>query len=138
MIRQIAHVCFGTPNLEAVLRFYVDLLGLEVAHEFRNAAGERYGAFLYCGSRTFLEIFNDKTAEIQGDFYRHLCFEVDDLDATITALNAAGIVSESRRGRTDQVLLATAKDPDGREIEFQQYDSQSMQHRFLHRVQSHI
>jgi glyoxylase I family protein len=132
VIRQLAHVCLGTRNLDAALKFYVDVLGFEVIHEFHNAAGELYGAFIHCGSRTFLELFNDQKTPQGGGLYRHLAFEVDDLEATVAVLGKLGCPIEApRRGGSDHVLLAMARDPDGNTIEFQQYDSVSIQKRFL-------
>ena len=131
MIRQLAHVCLGMRNLDTAVDFYTRLLGFDIVHEYRNAANERYGVFLHCGGRTFLELFNDQERPVEGGLYRHMCFEVADLPALAQKLTAAGFPAEVRRGRVDSVLLATMRDPEGNEIEFQQYDDQSKQGSYL-------
>jgi catechol 2,3-dioxygenase-like lactoylglutathione lyase family enzyme len=57
---------------------------------------------------------------------RHLCFEVDDLEAFARHLADCGYRDVTiKRGRTDGILQCFIRDPDGVMIELQQHDEQS-------------
>ena len=81
MLKRLSHASFGSTDLPRTVAFYHSLLDCDVAHEFKNAAGEVYGVFLDCGNGTFLEFFNEQTPRPSGGLFRHICFEVDDLEA---------------------------------------------------------
>ena len=124
-IEKLSHVCLGTHDLSGQIDFYCVVLGFELAHEYRNQNDERFGAFLHVGGGTFIELFNDQDAPIEGGLYRHFCLHVDDLKAVADHLLERGIVLEIRRGRSDGTLLAEFSDPEGNVIEFHQYDDHS-------------
>ena len=130
-ITRLGHICLGTIDLDRVVSFYSDLLGCRVIHEFRTAAGERYGVFLLVGEGTFLEFFRDTTIRSGDGRFRHLCLQVEDIEQAAHSLRASGFEPVVRRGRTDHVLLCEVRDPDGNLVEFHQYDSPSMQWAFL-------
>ena len=125
-IRRLSHVSLSTRDLVAIERFYVDALGFEIAHEFRNPAGERYGFFLHAGGGSFLEFFQSKDVSREDGLFRHLCLETDDIEAAAEKLRASGITDiRVQRGRTDRILQFFVHDPDGTKVEFQQHDAQS-------------
>jgi lactoylglutathione lyase len=126
MLKRLSHASFGSTDLPRTVAFYHSLLDCDVAHEFKNAAGEVYGVFLDCGNGTFLEFFNEQTPRPSGGLFRHICFEVDDLEAVAGRCRAAGYDAEIRRGRTDRILQFFVHDPDGIMIEFQQHDAESV------------
>jgi catechol 2,3-dioxygenase-like lactoylglutathione lyase family enzyme len=134
---RLAHASFGTRDLNRAIRFYQDVLGGEIAHEFRNGAGELYGAFLHMGEGTFIELFRDANVQSGGSSaFRHVCYEVTDLAAMASHLRQLGLDPAIRRGRTDGILQFFIEDADGNTIEFQQQDEQSALHRFLADKQS--
>ena len=126
MLKRLSHASFGSTDLPRTIAFYRSMLGCEVAHEFKNAAGLVYGAFLTCSGGTFLEFFNEQAPTPTGGFFRHICFEVDDLEAMAARFRAAGYHPEIKRGRTDHILQFFVHDPDGTMIEFQQHDAESV------------
>jgi lactoylglutathione lyase len=126
MLRRLSHVCLGSTNVPKTVEFYNQLLGCEVAHEFRNANGELYGVFLSCRNGTFLEFFNEQEHKPAGGLFRHMCFEVDDIEAMANIARSMGWKPEVRRGRTDRILQFHMEDPDGNVIEFHQHDRQSV------------
>jgi lactoylglutathione lyase len=126
MLKRLSHASFGSTDLARTIAFYCSLLDCEVAHEFRNPAGQLYGVFLYCRSGTFLEFFNEQTQKPPGGLFRHVCFEVDDIEAAAARFRAAGHALEIRRGRTDRIRQFFVHDPDGTMIEFQEHDQESV------------
>lgn len=134
MPMKLSHVCLGAHDLEATIAFWRELMGLEVAHEFRNPEGELYGVFLACGEGTFLEYFMDETPLREQGRFRHICLEVDDIEATATNARGLGHEVEVRRGRSDRVLQFFIKDNEGTVVEFQQHDAQSALRAYLERV----
>lgn len=125
MIRQLAHVCLSSPSIPETVAFYTSVLGCAVVHEFKNNAGVVYGVFLSAGNGTSLEFFNVDTAPPPGGLFRHLCFQVDDIQQTADALRARGLQTEVKRSRSDHTLQCWITDPHGTMIEFHQHDPQS-------------
>ena len=126
MLKRLSHACLGSTNLPRTIAFYRELIGCEVAHEFHNAAGELYGVFLSCRNGTFLEFFNEQQPKPPGGLFRHLCFEVDNVEDMAAVARRHGLTAEIKRGRTDHILQFFVHDPDGNMIEFQQHDRQSV------------
>jgi catechol 2,3-dioxygenase-like lactoylglutathione lyase family enzyme len=131
MLKRLSHVCLGSTNLPRTIQFYKDVLGCQVAHEFRNPAGETYGVFLSCHNGTFLEFFNEQAPKPPGGLFRHTSFEVDDIHSMADVVRRHGFAPEIKRGRTDHILQFFVNDPDGNMIEFQQHDAQSVLYRLL-------
>lgn len=128
MIRNIAHSCFTVSDLDRALSFYRDGLGLQEAFDFVNDEGHRFGVYLHVGGRNFLELFEGELHDpAEGQSYRHICLEVDDIQATVAMLRSRGIeVSPVKLGR-DQSYQAWITDPDGNRIELHQYTPTSWQ-----------
>jgi len=126
MIRQIAHVCIHTTDLQKTHRFYTEVLGLKEAFRFERK-GEIFGYYFAMGNRTFLEVFQGEPGGTGG--IKHLAIEVDDMDGMIVRLRGHGVeIGEKKRGadRTWQVWL---NDPNGVRIEFHEYTDESLQFR---------
>lgn len=128
MITGIAHVCFTVNDLDASVAYYTEGLGLTVAFDFVNDAGERFGVYLQAGRRTFIELFvGEVDPPAKGQGYGHFCLEVDDLEATVAGLRGRGIdVSDPKLG-SDHSWQAWLTDPDGNRIELHQYTPESKQ-----------
>jgi len=87
MITGIAHACFVVRNLDAALDFYQRQLGLTHAFDFKNEQGVRTGVYLLLGRRTFIELFQGTHADASdAPSYKHICLEVDDIQATVKTL----------------------------------------------------
>lgn len=128
MIKGLAHVCFIVSDLDKSIDFYQHRLGLTPAFDFFDDKGVRFGLYLHVGERTFLELFVGKVdARADGQSYRHLCLEVDNVDATAAELRTKGVeVSPTKMGG-DNSWQAWLTDPDGNRIELHQYTPQSKQ-----------
>ncbi len=127
MIINIAHVCYRVSSLDQSIAFYCETLGLKKAFDFTNDHGERFGAYIRVGNRTFIELFTGDPKPADGQSYAHLCLEVDDMEATVAELKANGAdVGEIKLGR-DESYQAWLTDPDGNRIELHAYTPNSWQ-----------
>ena len=93
---RIAHVGIAVPSLAEILPFYRDLLGMpEVGLE--DADGARIGAVQ--AGESLVELLEASSADSpigkfvakRGPGIHHICFAVDDLDATLDRCRNAGI-----------------------------------------------
>jgi len=128
----LAHVCYTVSNLQRALDFYCGTLGLTPAFEFVRPTGEKYGQYIHCGARNFIEIFVGELAErAEKQPYRHLCLEVADMPSAVAELRRRGVtVSEPKLG-TDRSWQAWIDDPDGNRIELHAYTPESQQNNWL-------
>ena len=128
MITGLAHACFTVSDLERSLEFYRDALGLKPAFDFVNKDGRRFGIYLHLGGRNFVELFEGQLGEqAEGQSFRHICLEVDDIESTVQTLRDRGIeVSDPKLGG-DQSWQAWITDPDGNRIELHHYTAESWQ-----------
>ena len=128
MITALAHVCYIVRDLEAALDFYVDKLGLELAFDFINEEGKRFGVYLKVGGRSFIELFTGALeASANRGSYQHLCLEVDDLPAMVEALRAKGVDASDPFFGSDNSWQSWITDPDGNRIELHCYTETSKQ-----------
>lgn len=111
-----------------MIDFYSRYCDCSVVHWFCNPQGERYGAMLrVADSDTFLELFRDVRSFAGGaQPFRHISFQTGDIEALGRRLREAGVNVEIKRGRTDRILQFWCSDPDGNEVEFTQFDAESV------------
>jgi len=128
VITGIAHVCFTCRDLAASEAFYVETVGMRHGFDFVNDEGRRFGVYIHAGERTFIELFEGTLGErAEGQAYRHVCLEVDDIEATVAEFRARGVeVSDPKLG-SDGSWQAWLADPDGNRIELHHYTPESKQ-----------
>ena len=137
MIRQLAHLNFVTNDLEKIIDFYVNKLGMRVKFTLNNKEGKPFGYYFECGNTTFLEFFDQAmAAEVWGGTmneltigtrYKHFCLEVTGLDEFCQDLRSKGMdVSDVSMGM-DNARQAWIADPDGNQIELMEYGHSSLQ-----------
>lgn len=122
---RLSHVSLETGDIAGAVEFYTRVLGCQVAHQFRNPAGEVYGVFLACGGGSFIELFRRRDDRPQGGPLRHFCLQVADIEQTARALSGHGYAAEIRRGRSDRTLQLEIQGFEGVVVEFHQYDAES-------------
>ena len=137
MIRQLAHVCFFTDQLETMVAFYRDGLGFSVKFTLNTDDDELMGYYFDCGAATFIEIFDQRLAVKQwggqvqtlqpGSQYKHFCLEVTGLAEVKTMLERRGIAVDNMKKGVDHSLQAWITDPDGNAIELMEYTHESLQ-----------
>src|ERR1044071_3770211 len=127
MIKALAHACIFSNNLNLSLDFYCGVLGLQRHFNFFKS-GELFGFYLQVAPGQFIEIFKAAPgSEMHAQRIGHLCFEVDDLDVLRQKLARHGVNVTPKKLGCDQTWQCWCKDPDGTEIEFQQYTPHSSQ-----------
>jgi lactoylglutathione lyase len=137
MIRQLAHLNFVTNDLEKIIDFYVNNLGMQVKFTLNNKAGKPFGYYFGCGNTTFLEFFDQamaaevwggKVEELAiGTRYKHFCLEVTGLDEFCKVLQSKGVSVSPISLGMDNSRQAWIADPDGNDIELMEYGPASLQ-----------
>ena len=127
MIKTLAHICILSKDLNRSLDFYCGALGLKTA--FRFLQGRRPVRILSSGRPgSFHRNFQGRSAaEIRSQRIHHFCLEVEDIDAMRDALIKHGVEVTPKKLGCDQTWQCWCKDPDGTDVEFQQYTTQSSQ-----------
>ena len=137
MIRKLAHLNFVTNDLEKIIDFYVNKLGMKVKFTLNNKAGKPFGYYFACGDTTFLEFFDQamaaevwggKVEELNiGTRYKHFCLEVTSLDEFCKMLADKGVPVSPISLGMDNSRQAWIADPDGNAIELMEYRASSLQ-----------
>lgn len=121
MTATFVHVCIRVRDEAASLRFYA-ALGFEQRGRLQFAGAHNVYLGLPGGGDVLELTVNDGRAEAYelGTGYGHLALSVDDLDATLQLLAAAGIEPERQPyapgGRTEY-RICFLTDPDGYRVE---------------------
>ncbi|MGO8763751.1 MAG: VOC family protein [Limisphaerales bacterium] len=127
MIKALAHLCVFTKDLPRTRDFYCTALGFKPHFDFLKN-GELFGFYLQIAPGQFIEFFKvEPETEFGGQRVHHFCFEVDDTDALREKLTKAGVEVTPKKLGCDQTWQCWCKDPNGVDIEFQQYTDQSAQ-----------
>ena len=110
----------GPAAFEQVLDFYAQVLNCPLVR--RWGEGEGQGAMLDLGN-TLLEVTANGPPDLPKGMYRHIAFDVDDVDAMVARVRAAGrpILMEPTDkclGRDYPIRVAFCAGPAGEELEF--------------------
>lgn len=137
MIRQLAHVCFFTDQLDAMVAFYRDALGFPIKFTLHTDDGELMGYYFATGNSTFIEVFDQRLAVKQwggqvqtltpGSQYKHFCLEVTGIAEVKAMLEGRGVTVSAVTLGMDHSLQAWIADPDGNAIELMEYTHASLQ-----------
>ena len=111
---RFAMVTLQVRDMEASLRFYKDTLGMEVSRRFSPGPGMEI-VFLTQGGPQLELICRGETAAPGENF--SLGFTVEDLDAEIARLQAAGAQCGPVLQPNPHTRLSFCNDPDGNAVE---------------------
>jgi catechol 2,3-dioxygenase-like lactoylglutathione lyase family enzyme len=115
MIRRLDHVNVRTANLQTLVRFYTEALGLE--------NGERPplgfpGAWMYAGEQAVIHLVGvEQQPQPEGGLrLEHFAFSASGLREFLARLQQQGIdFKQSRQAGTGNVVI-NVKDPDGNRL----------------------
>jgi lactoylglutathione lyase len=121
---RLLHTMLRVGNLDESIRFYCDLLGMQLLRRKDYPSGEFTLAFLGYGDEadnTVIELTYNwgKTTYDLGDAYGHIALGVDDIYATCVAIKAQGgkISREPGPMKHGTTVIAFIEDPDGYKVE---------------------
>ena len=124
MLKNIHHIAIICSNYEASKKFYIDILGLQVIKETYRQERGSYKLDLSLNGHYIIELFSfpdppNRPSQPEATGLRHLAFQVDNLESTISHLENHDIKVEPIR--TDKITnkrFTFAADPDKLPIEF--------------------
>lgn len=138
---KFAHLAIRVRDIESMLAFYCDGLGLSEAFRISNDDGSLRIVYVHISDGQYLELclggekrnsFDDQ----KSLGVRHLCFSVEDLSSTKQKLEQRGVVFDSDvLLMRDNNLAAYLFDPEGNKIELVQIMGDSPQYRFEQHLQ---
>jgi glyoxylase I family protein len=122
-LQNVHHIAIICSNYEVSKDFYVNKLGLSVIQEVYRKERNSYKLDLALNGHYIIELFSfpnppARPSRPEACGLRHLAFLVDDIDSTITDLNAKGIATEPVR--VDEYTgkkFTFFADPDGLPLE---------------------
>lgn len=126
MFKRIHHVAIICTDYTVSKNFYVNILGLTVVQEVYREERNSYKLDLSVNGLYQIELFSfenppERPSRPEAAGLRHLAFEVDDVAAVATALNAKGVETEVLR--IDEYTgkkFTFFTDPDGLPLEIYQ------------------
>ena len=126
MFKGLMHVAFWVKDMDRMLAFYTDILGLEKIFEMDNVDGTPGTVYLRTPDHRYIEFFHGGTERPHASGghtagYSHLCFEVDDVVSVAAELESKGVTVrvKARHGRAGNIQC-WVDDPDGNPIEIMQ------------------
>ncbi|MBD2447689.1 lactoylglutathione lyase [Nostoc sp. FACHB-152] len=128
---RLLHTMLRVGNLEESLKFYCDVLGMQLLRKKDFPGGEFTLAFIGYGDEsdhTVIELtYNWGVEKYElGNAYGHIALGVDDIYATCEAIRNRGgkIVREPGPMKHGSTVIAFVEDPDGYKIELIQLGTQ--------------
>ena len=127
-IKSLAHVCLKVRNLEQARDFYCGALGMQKIFNFTRE-GEIIGFYLKASNHTFIEVFRagETPQRGPGEPLNHFCLETDSIESLWQKLTERGYTPGKIITGADNALQFWVKDPNGLDVEFQQYTDRSSQ-----------
>ncbi|MEE9513666.1 MAG: methylmalonyl-CoA epimerase [Anaerolineales bacterium] len=97
-VKRINHIAIVVEEIDDALHFWRDALGLKVSHIVEVPDQDSVVAFLPIGNME-IELVKSTSEESgvarylkkRGPGFHHICFEVDDIEATLESLKASGV-----------------------------------------------
>ncbi len=124
MIKKYLHTRFRVSDMDKSISFYQDILGMEVIEEKTSPRGSKLVFLRFPGTDCNLELCsfpNSGLVHVPEDLV-HLAFEVENLEDSISRLNAAGIpITEGPLESLSGTRFIFTEDPDKYEIELIHY-----------------
>ena len=111
----LTHVAIAAENVDEVVAYYTEKLGLPEAVRIRNDQGQTTIVFVQVSRDTFLEIQPVNAQRPKG--INHLAIHVQDLRATVARLRQQGVTVDEPRLGTTKALLAFTTDSEGNRVE---------------------
>jgi lactoylglutathione lyase len=119
-VTKLLHTRMRVSDMEQTIRFYTDVLGLEVLERKVSPRGSHLAFLKVPNSEELIELTSfppSGPVKVQEDLV-HLAFQVESLDDTIASLNAKGVkVTDGPTTSSSGSRFIFIDAPDGYEIE---------------------
>jgi lactoylglutathione lyase len=119
-VKKLLHTRMRVSDLDETIRFYTNVLGLEVLEQKTSPRGSQLAFLKVPNSDELIELTSfppSGPVKVQEDLV-HLAFQVESLDETITSLNAKGIkITDGPTQTSSGSRFIFIDAPDGYEIE---------------------
>lgn len=119
-ITKLLHTRMRVSDLDETIRFYTNVLGLEVIERKTSPRGSQLAFLKVPNSDELIELTSfppSGPVKVQEDLI-HLAFQVDNLDDAIAALNAQGVpITDGPTKTSSGSRFIFIDAPDGYEIE---------------------
>jgi lactoylglutathione lyase len=135
-INGFGHLALKVQDLAASLDFYRDRLGLPEMTRLINDKGEAWIVYLRITDTSFLELFpsghSGRAADEAAVGVNHICFSIDDIEATAARFAAAGVLLTSPiQTGLDGNRGAWIEDHEGNRIELMEMAPDCLQYRAI-------
>jgi len=119
-VKKLLHTRMRVSDMDETIRFYTEVLGLEVLERKKSPRGSHLAFLKVPNSEELIEFCSfppSGPVKVQEDLV-HLAFQVDDLDSTIRTLQAKGIkLTDGPTTTSSGSRFIFIDAPDGYEIE---------------------
>ena len=119
-VKKLLHTRMRVSDMEQTIRFYTEVLGLEVLERKTSPRGSQLAFLKVPNSEELIELTSfppSGPVKVQEDLV-HLAFQVDNLDDTIASLNAQGVkITDGPTQSSSGSRFIFIDAPDGYEIE---------------------
>lgn len=103
---KISHIAVVVPDLEGAMEFWVNILGLPLEH-VEHVADQEVDVAILPSGESEIELLEPVSAESgvarfmekRGPGMHHICFQVDDIEAMLARVKAAGLPLIDERPR---------------------------------------
>lgn len=119
-VKKLLHTRMRVSDLDQTIRFYTDVLGLEVVERKTSPRGSMLAFLKVPNSEELIELTSfppSGPVNVQEDLV-HLAFQVENLDDTIASLDAKGVkVTDGPTQTSSGSRFIFIDAPDGYEVE---------------------
>jgi lactoylglutathione lyase len=140
-ITGVGHVAIKVSDLARSLDYYVNKLGFPEMMRLHKDDGSVWLVYLRVTDEQYLEVFpgadGPRAPGWDANGINHLCLTVDDIDAVLAQVEAAGLsLLLPLKTAIDGNRQAWLEDPDGNRIELMEMAADSLQYKAIKRLRA--
>lgn len=121
MIRKLEHIGVMVTDMDASIRFYTEVLRLQLVKRVQLRPGVELTFLSYQGQESVeLELITGDGSHAEQGKVNHIAFTVTDIEAEVERLKSLGVklIDEQPKTILDGIKIAFFYGPDGERLEF--------------------